>query len=83
MRWPWWAWILLVLPWGIILSMLGYVVWTFWPRPEPPKPAVTVPHQWWCGGKTPCACSPGWKREHAVPKDVYQKLLKLKEKGKR
>ena len=59
MRWPWWAWILLVLPWTIILSMLGYVVWTFWPRPEPPKPAVTVPH------------------------DTYQKLLKLKEKGKR
>ena len=59
MRWPWWAWILLVVPWSIIFSMLGYVIWTFWPRPESPKPVVTVPHA------------------------TYQKLLKLKGKGKR
>ena len=59
MRWPWWAWILLVVPWSIILSMLGYVIWTFWPRPELPKLHTKVSH------------------------DTYQKLLKLKEKGKR
>ena len=38
MAWPWWAWILLVVPWAIILSMLGYVIWTFWPKPAPPLP---------------------------------------------
>ena len=66
MRWPWWAWILLVVPWMIILSMVGYIFW--WlagpkhkpiGRPEQSKSEVTVPH------------------------DTYQKLLKLKEKGKR
>lgn len=20
-------------------------------------------HQWWCGGKAPCACTDGWKKE--------------------
>lgn len=23
---------------------------------------MAVEHQWWCGGKEPCACTTGWKR---------------------